>query len=166
APQESRVFPLNSRGAVGDNYTLAIYKRTGALILLKNATINRDAIAAPITPPPAPAIPAPAATAPAVAKGLTVKARLAPERISQSEGGEVTPPAVVRPIRPQRVEINPPAARQPNSAQVAEPEAPAPEQPGVAIAKVPTSARAGRRMQRRDKSQTAEQPVAPQGVDT
>jgi hypothetical protein len=40
-PQESRVFPLNSRGATGDSSTPAIYKQTEALILPKSAAIKR-----------------------------------------------------------------------------------------------------------------------------
>src|SRR5215510_5413551 len=41
APQESRFFPINSKGAAGDHYTLSIRERAGTLILLKNAPINR-----------------------------------------------------------------------------------------------------------------------------
>ena len=84
APQESRLFPLDSQGAAGDQYTLSIYERAGTLILLKNAPINRGAEAAPavVTPkaptPPAPTPPASAAQT--TATGLTVKARLAAGR--------------------------------------------------------------------------------------
>ena len=75
APQESRVFPFNSRCATGDSYTLAIYKHTGALIFLKS--IKRGAIAAPIIMTlPAPTIPTPIKTVATGAKELTVKARL------------------------------------------------------------------------------------------
>src|SRR5262245_32404029 len=105
APQESRLFPLDSQGAAGDQYTLSIYERAGRLILLKNAPINRGAEAAPavVTPqaptPPAPTPPASAART--AATGLTVKARLAAgkprpdaenkapaEGLSQSQGPE------------------------------------------------------------------------------
>jgi hypothetical protein len=83
APQESRVFPLNSRGATGDSYTLAIYKHTGALILLKSASIKRGAIAAPIImTPPTPTTPTPTKTLATGAKELTVKARLVAGRPS------------------------------------------------------------------------------------
>src|SRR5262252_431196 len=52
APQESRFFPLNAPGSAGDNYTLSIHERTGALVLLKNAPIKRgaDAEATVVTP--------------------------------------------------------------------------------------------------------------------
>src|SRR5262245_40318092 len=33
APQESRLFPLDSQGAAGDVYTLSIHERAGTLIL-------------------------------------------------------------------------------------------------------------------------------------
>src|SRR5262245_42793754 len=84
APQESRLFPLDSQGAAGDRYTLSIHERAGTLILLKNAPINRGAEAAwAVVTPQAFTLPAPAppaSTAQAVAKGLTVKARLAAGR--------------------------------------------------------------------------------------
>src|SRR5215475_10832865 len=64
APQESRLFPLDSQGAAGDRYTLSIHERAGTLVLLKNAPINRGAEAPPVVmTPPAPSPPAPAATA-------------------------------------------------------------------------------------------------------
>jgi hypothetical protein len=96
APQESRVFPLNSGGATGDSNTLAIYKQTGALILLKSATIKRGAIAAPIImTPPATTIPTPTKTFAIGAKELIVKARL----------------VAGRPGKPWRVEIMAPVAQ-------------------------------------------------------
>src|SRR4030095_2068946 len=64
APQESRLFPINSQGSAGDHYTLTIRERAGTLILLKNAPINSGAEAswAVVTPraptPPAPSPPA------------------------------------------------------------------------------------------------------------
>jgi hypothetical protein len=84
APQESRLFPINTLGSAGDQYTLSIRERAGTLILLKNAPINRGAEAswaivtpqAPTTPAPTP----PASTAQTAAAGLTVKARLAAGR--------------------------------------------------------------------------------------
>jgi hypothetical protein len=102
APQESRLFPLDSQGAAGDHYTLSIHERAGTLILLKNAPINRGAEAAPAvvippapnplaTSPPAPGPPAsPTQTS---ATGLTVKARLAAGRRRPSPGAEIKPPA-------------------------------------------------------------------------
>src|SRR5262245_4091619 len=64
APQESRLFPLDSQGTAGDHYTLSIHERAGTLALLKNAPINRGAEAPPVVmTPPAPSPPAPAATA-------------------------------------------------------------------------------------------------------
>src|SRR5262245_36084167 len=84
APQESRLFPLDSQGTAGDHYTLSIHERAGTLVLLKNAPINRGAEAAwTVVTPQAFTLPAPAppaSTAQAVAKGLTVKARLAAGR--------------------------------------------------------------------------------------
>src|SRR5499426_860893 len=65
APQESRIFPLDSQGAAGDHYTLSIHERAGTLILLKNAPINRGAEAswAIVTPQaPTPRAPAPPAS--------------------------------------------------------------------------------------------------------
>src|SRR5262245_28793308 len=92
APQESRLFPIDSQGAAGAHYTLSIHERTGTLILLKNAPINRSAEAAPAaSPPPAPTPPAsPARTG---AKGLTVKARLAAGRPRPSPDAEFKTPA-------------------------------------------------------------------------
>jgi hypothetical protein len=114
APQESRLFPLDSQGAAGDHYTLSIHERAGTLILLKNAPINRSAQAEPaVVTPPAPNPPAPAppaSTAQTAAKGLTVKARLAAgrpspdaesktpaERLSQPQGPETNITAVPAP---------------------------------------------------------------------
>ncbi len=132
APQESRLFSLDSRGDVGDQYTLSIHERAGALILLKNAPIKRGADATPImVTPPAPTPPVPAATAPAVAKGLTVKARLAAGRPSQSRGAETQAPTAGRQSQPQ----------------VGEPAMLAPEQPSepqVAVIKKPSAKRARR----------------------
>src|SRR5262245_28108410 len=169
APQESRLFPLGSRGAPGDHYTLAIYGQAGSLIFIKNAPVKPGVIAAPIAPPPAPrpapANPAPTRAATTVVKELTVKARLAPERHGQSGGGEIKPPEVIRPTIPPRAEINSPAAQQP-SGQVSEHEVPAPEQLKAATARVP-SPKVARRLQRRaeNKSQAAERPTAPQNVE-
>jgi len=163
APQESRLFPLDSQGVVGDQYALSIYEQSGSLILLKNAPVKSGAVTAPIAPQPATTPPTPAATAPTVAKGLTVKARLAPEQPIKSGDGEIKLPAVVRPRPPQGVEINSPAAEQSNSQQVAEPEAPATEQPEAAIARVP-SAKAARRLRQRaqNNSQAVERLGLPQ----
>ncbi|HEV2665340.1 MAG TPA: hypothetical protein VG324_10530 [Blastocatellia bacterium] len=68
APQESRLFPLDSQGAAGDHYTLSIHERAGTLILLKNAPINRGAEAAAVVIPPAPATQVPT---PPVSKAQT-----------------------------------------------------------------------------------------------
>jgi hypothetical protein len=116
APQESRLFPLDSQGGAGDHYTLSIHERAGTLILLKNAPINRgaeaapDTVASPASIPPAP-IP-PAAMVQTAARGLTVKARLAAGRpdplpgagiktpadwLSQSQGKETDPAVVTAP---------------------------------------------------------------------
>jgi hypothetical protein len=125
APQESRVFPLDSPGAAGDHYTLSIHERAGALILLKNAPINRNADAelAVVTPPgPTP----PASTAQTVPKGLTVTARLAAGRHNQSTSAEIKTPAADQPSRPQGREINLVMVAPPISATGAPP----PEQPG------------------------------------
>ena len=162
APKESRLFPLGSRGAPGDHYTLAIYGQAGALIFLKNAPVNRGAIVAPIAPPPAPANPAPTTTS---VKELTVKARLAPERARQSRAGEIKPPTVVRPRTPLDVEIKSPAPS--SQRQASETESPALGQPEFAITRIP-SAKALRRRQRRAEhnSQGIEQPGGQQGVES
>jgi hypothetical protein len=140
APQESRLFPLDSQGAAGDHYTLSIHERAGTLILLKNAPIKRGAEAEPavVTPPaptplaptplaPTPLAPTPpASTAQTTATGLTVKARLAAGRSRPSPGAEIKSPAE-RPGQPPGKDANivvVPAA--PNVAT----EATAPEQPG------------------------------------
>jgi hypothetical protein len=108
APQESRLFPLDSQGAAGDHYTLSIHERAGTLILLKNAPINRGAEAEPaVVTPPAPNPPAPnpptptppTSTVQTAATGLTVKARLAAGRPRPSPGAE-------RPSQPQGMETN------------------------------------------------------------
>lgn len=120
APQESRLFPLNSRGAAGDHYTLSIHERAGALILLKNALIKRGADAAPIiVTPPAPTPPVPAATALTVAKGLTVKARLAAGRPDQSRRVGIIAPATAQPNQPQSGEITSAAPDQSSEPQIA-----------------------------------------------
>jgi hypothetical protein len=104
APQESRLFPLDSQGAAGDQYTLSIYERAGTLILLKNAPINRGAEAEPAAaPPPAPA--PPVSTAQTAAKGLTVKARLAAGRPRPSPGAGIKTPAEQL-SQPQEKETN------------------------------------------------------------
>jgi len=104
APQESRLFPIDSQGAAGAHYTLSIHERAGTLILLKNAPINRGAEAEPAaTPPPAPA--PPVSTARTGAKGLTVKARLAAGRPRPSSGAEIKTPAE-QPSHPQERETN------------------------------------------------------------
>jgi len=87
APQESRLFPIDSQGAAGAHYTLSIHERAGTLILLKNAPINRSGDAAPAAAPP-PAPKPPASTARTGAKGLTVKARLAAGRPRPSPDAE------------------------------------------------------------------------------
>src|SRR5262245_26886794 len=171
APQESRLFPLGSRGAPGDNYTLTIYDRGGALIFLKNAPVKRGAVAAPIAQPiaqpPAPVIPAPATPPRIVAKELTVKARLAPERPGRSGGGEIKPPAVVRPILPPRAEIKPPAIQQTGGEQVAAPEATGTDQTRVTIARTPPTAKSLRRQRRaQNKPQAVERPGSAQSVES
>ncbi|HMB29432.1 MAG TPA: hypothetical protein VKS99_15090 [Blastocatellia bacterium] len=109
APQESRLFPIDSQGAAGDHYTLSIHERTGTLILLKNAPINRSADASwAIVTPQAPKPPAPkppASTAQPAAKGLTVKARLAAGRPRPSSRAETKTPAE-QPSEPQEKETN------------------------------------------------------------
>ncbi len=52
APQESRLFPLGSRGEPGDNYTLTVIEQAGAVIFIKNAPVKRGAVAAPIVTAP------------------------------------------------------------------------------------------------------------------
>src|SRR5499426_1050775 len=92
APQESRLFPIDSQGAASAQYTLSIRERAGTLILLKNAPINRGAEAEPAAaPPPAPT--PPVSTAKTAAKGLTVKARLAAGRPRPSSGAGIKTPA-------------------------------------------------------------------------
>jgi hypothetical protein len=91
APQESRLFPIDSQGAAGAHYTLSIHERAGTLILLKNAPINRAEEEPAAPPPPAPA--PPVSTAQTAAKGLTVKARLAAGRPRPSPGTEIKTPA-------------------------------------------------------------------------
>src|SRR5215510_4773496 len=87
APQESRLFPIDSQGAAGAQYTLSIHERAGTLILLKNEPIYRSADAAPAAAPrPAPT--PPASTARTGAEGLTVKARLAAVRPRPSPDAE------------------------------------------------------------------------------
>jgi hypothetical protein len=109
APQESRVFPLDSKGAAGDHYTLSIHERAGTLILLKNAPINLGAEASwAIVTPQAPKHPAPAPPAPTAqtaATGLTVKARLAAGRPRPSPDAEIKTHAE-RVSRPQENETN------------------------------------------------------------
>jgi hypothetical protein len=129
APQESRLFPLDSQGAAGDQYTLTIYERAGTLILLKNAPINRGAEAAPaVVTPPAPSPPAPTpptSTAQTAAKGLTVKARLAAGRARPSPGAKIETSAE-RLSQPQEKETNLVVIQ---AAPTAAPDAAAPEQP-------------------------------------
>jgi hypothetical protein len=91
APQESRLFPIDSQGAAGAHYTLSIHERAGTLILLKNAPINRAGAEPAAAPPPAPA--PPVSMAQTAAKGLTVKARLAAGRPRPSPGAEIKTPA-------------------------------------------------------------------------
>lgn len=120
APQESRLFPLGSRGAPGDHYTLAVYEQAGALIFIKNAPVKRGVVAAPIVTAPAPTIPASApdaTTATTGVKVLTVKARLAAARPSQSGGDDIKSLAPQQPSQPQIVEA--PTPEQPSEPQVA-----------------------------------------------
>jgi len=121
APQESRLFPLDSQGAAGDVYTLSIHERAGTLILLKNATINRGVEAAPIvlTPPKASIRPAPAATPSIVVKELTVKARLAAGRPGQPRRVEATAPVITQPVQPQGAEAEAPTTEQSSEPQIA-----------------------------------------------
>ncbi len=129
APQESRLFPIDSQGAAGDQYTLSIHERNGTLILLKNAPINRSAeaswaIVTPQTPKP-PAPKTPASTAQPAAKGLTVKARLAAGRPRPSPRAETKTPAEQL-SQPQEKETNIVVVP---AAPTAAPDAAAPEQP-------------------------------------
>src|SRR5262245_59897529 len=130
APQESRLFPIDSQGAAGAHYTLSIHERTGTLILLKNAPINRSAEAAPAAaPPPAPT--PPVSTARTGAKGLTVKARLAAGRPRSSPGAEIKTP-IGQPSHPQERETNIVVVP---AAPTAAPDAAAPEQQADMIKK-------------------------------
>src|SRR5262245_12988866 len=155
APQESRLFPINSQGAAGSHYTLSIHERTGTLILLKNAPINRGAEAEPTTaPPPAPT--PPASKARTVVKGLTVKARLAAGRPRPSQGAKIKMLAE-RQRQPQEQETNivaVPAA--PNAAT----DVTAPEElsgPQADVIKKPSA-----KFQRRGKSAEINPPAAQQ----
>src|SRR5215470_3718601 len=135
APQESRLFPIDSQGAAGDHYTLSIHERTGTLILLKNAPINRSADASwAIVTPQAPKPPAPkppASTAQPAEKGLTVKARLAAGRPRPSSRAETKTPAE---------QLNQPQEKETNlvvvtAAPTATPDVAAPEQQADVIKK-------------------------------
>jgi hypothetical protein len=144
APQESRIFPLDFHGAVGDHYTLSIHERAGSLILLKNAPIKRGAEAAPaVVTPPAPA--PPASTVQTAAKGLTVKARLAAGRPDPLPGAGIKTPADWLSQSPGK-ETNPDVVSAP-AATIAGTEAAAPEQPTVlqTAVKKPSAKRARRR---------------------
>jgi hypothetical protein len=140
APQESRLFPINSQGSAGDHYTLTIRERAGTLILLKNAPINRGAEAswAVVTPraptPPAPS--PPASTAQTAAAGLTVKARLAAgrpkpdaeiktpaERLSQQQGQETNITVVPTPPHAETDTATPEQANGEQSAVIKKPSA-------------------------------------------
>src|SRR5262249_17407800 len=103
APQESRLFPIDSQGAAGAHYTLSIHERAGTLILLKNAPINRADAEPAAAPPPAPT--PPVSTAQTAAKGLTVKARLTAGRPRPSPGGEIKT-AAEQQSEPQEKETN------------------------------------------------------------
>jgi hypothetical protein len=159
APQESRLFPINSQSAAGGHYTLSIHERAGTLILLKNAPINRSAEAETATaPPPAPTRPAP--TAQTAAKGLTVKARLAAGRPRSSPGAKIKVPAE-RQSQPHENETNlvvVPTA--PNAAT----DAAAPEQPSGPQAddiKKPSAKFARRGKSAEIKPPAARQPTSP-----
>ncbi len=160
SPLESRLFPIESRGAAGDNYTLTIYEKSGGLIFLKNATIKTGSVAAPIVKapqPPAPAIMAPVPTVPIVVKELTIKARLAAERPSRSPNGSINPQSQ------QNNEINTVAVRQASSEQSAD--VTAPEQsnePQVAIIKKPSAKRARRGKMEVSNTPAIEHPSASQ----
>ncbi len=92
APQESRLFPLDLQGG-GDHYTLSIYDRAGALVLLKDAPIKGAAGVAAMTPSaPAPPV-SPASPAQDAATRLTVKARLVASQSGGSPAAAIKPPA-------------------------------------------------------------------------
>src|SRR5262245_5357835 len=156
APQESRLFPINSQGAAGSHYTLSIHERTGTLILLKNAPINRGAEAEPTTaPPPAPT--PPASKARIAVKGLTVKARLAAGRPRPSTGAKIKMPAL-RQSQPQERETNLVLVPAPNAAT----DATAPEEqigPQADVIKKPSA-----KFQRRGKSVEIKPPEAQQPI--
>jgi hypothetical protein len=163
APQESRLFPLDSQGAAGDHYTLSIHERAGTLILLKNAPINRGGEAEPaVAPPPAPTPSAPASPPSAAqtsATGLTVKARLAAGRSRPSTGAEIKPPAE-RASQPQGREINIVV-----TAPAAATEATAPEQPsGPQVAAI--NKKRSAKFARRGKSEEIKPLVAQQPAST
>lgn len=164
APQESRLFPLDSQGAAGDHYTLSIHERAGTLILLKNAPINRGAEAEPavVSPPaPTPTAPAPpASTAQTSATGLTVKARLAAGRPDQAQRAEIKAPAD-RPSQPHGRETN--IVVVPAAPTVAT-EATAPEQPNeqrAAVIKKPSAKIARRGRSAEITPLTVERPASP-----
>jgi len=150
APQESRLFPLDSRGVSGNRYTLAVYDQAGSLIILKNAPVKSVTDISLIAPPPTPAAPTPAAAELSGAKGVTVKARLVAGRSSKPQSGE----------------IKAPAAEQPSQAQIAEIEAQVAEQlsqPTVATLKVLSGKLSRRRQGAEIKAPAAERPSQPQG---
>jgi hypothetical protein len=170
APQESRLFPLDSPGAAGDHYTLSIHERAGTLILLKNAPIKRAAEAVPevLTPPaptpPGPTIPEPtppASMAQTTATGLTVKARLAAGRPRPSPGAE---------IKLSLERVSPPQSRDANIAVTAEApavttEATTPEQPsGPQVAAI--NKKRSAKFARRGKSDEIKPPAAQMPAST
>jgi hypothetical protein len=170
APQESRLFPLDSQGATGDHYTLSIHERAGTLILLKNAPIKRAAEAASevVTPTaPTPTAPTPPEPVPPVsnaqtaASGLTVKARLAAGRPRPSPGAEIKPPAE---------RANQQQGRETSIVVTAEAppvfnEATAPEQPsGPQVAAI--NKKKSAKFARRGKSDEIKPPVAQQPTST
>jgi hypothetical protein len=164
APQESRLFPLDSQGAAGDHYTLSIHERAGTLVLLKNAPIKRGADAEPaVVTPPAPNPPAPASPAsPAQtsATGLTVKARLAAGRPDQSPRADINAPAD-RPSQPHGRETN--IVVVPAAPTVAT-DATAPEQPNeqqAALIKKRSAKSARRGKSEEVKPPAAERPTSP-----
>src|SRR5262245_54515189 len=123
APQESRLFPLGSRGATGDNYTLSVYDQGGALIFIKNAPIKRGLVAAPVAAPivtaPAPPNPTPAPVESTVVKELTIKARLVASAHSPSQGNDIRSRAAQQPSQPQIDQAVAPTPEQPGEPQVA-----------------------------------------------
>ncbi|HKQ72204.1 MAG TPA: hypothetical protein VJ810_00655 [Blastocatellia bacterium] len=125
APQESRLFPLGSRGAPGDNYTLAIYGQGGALIFIKNAPVKRGIVAAPIVTAPAPIDPTPAPTDSTGAKDstdvkeLTVKARLVATARSPSKVNDTKSRAAQQPSPPQSDQTVAPTPEETGDPQVA-----------------------------------------------